>query len=62
MKKGQEHSEESKDKIRNARLKKDENGYSVWNAKISIAMKLLWAKRKAEKMKPVFEKEYTDLG
>lgn len=48
MRKGQKQTEEAKQKIREARLKKDEFGYSIWNAKISLAMKKLWRKRKWE--------------
>lgn len=62
MKKGQKQSEEAKDKIRKARLKTDENGYSLWNDRIKYSMTMYWKKKKFEEKASNFDKDYTDLG
>lgn len=62
MRKGQKQSQEAKDKIRKARLKTDENGYSLWNDRIKLSMIMYWKKKKFEEKTSSFDKEYTDLG
>jgi len=62
MRKGQKQSEEAKDKIRKARLKTDENGYSLWNDRIKYSMIMYWKKKKFEEKASSFDKDYTDLG
>ena len=51
MRKGQKQTEETKEKIRKARLKRTEEGYSDWNAKISEGMKNYWLRRHWEEKK-----------
>lgn len=64
MRKGQKHSEESKRKI--AEDKKGKKRDTFTRLAISLSLKKYHRKKAIEKenerIQPVFEKEYTDLG
>lgn len=60
MRKGQKQSEESKEKIRQAKLGKKHS--DAHNMAISKSMKRKWLLKKLKNPEPEFEKEYTFLG